>query len=430
MKEMQLESTVIDPKTPVKDIPQVSSGVKELKPKKEFFLKRLLNKFKELPKVKKIIVIAVSLLLVLGTIVGIIYYSIIKEGSLSDLSFPELLTALISGELDLDNPSHDKPNEPKSIESPINGELFSKSEWEKFSDKHPLAVMIENQVDARNQSGYNSADEVFEALAEGGITRTLAIFWSNEVESIGPIRSARQYYIEWLMPYDPFYMYIGYAEGDPDNYDRRVDASTSLYEYGVMGLSVGGSFWRITEKYAPHNAYSSTETLYGIAENLGYNDEKLDEIETLKFKNDDPLEDRGSATTATIQFFEKLSNGGLYDVTWTYDRESNKYLRSNGVTPYLDVNTGEQVYAKNVIIMRNEMISTYDFKAHIIITTIGEGNATLLRDGKVIECTWKKEDLDSRVHLYDAEGKEIELNRGIIWYESVPIEQGTAHIEQ
>ena len=75
------------------------------------------------------------------------------------------------------------------------------------------------------------------------------------------------------------------------------------------------------------------------------------------------------------------------------------------------------------------MVSTYDFAAHIIIETVGEGSATLLRDGKVINCTWKKEDIYSRIHLYDSEDNETELNRGIIWYESVPTDVGTAHIE-
>ncbi|MFH1547544.1 MAG: DUF3048 domain-containing protein [bacterium] len=430
MKEMQLESNVIDPKNQAPQSQPVVSPVKELKPKKPFFLKVWIEKFKLLPKKKKIIIISLSLFLIVGLSSGIIYYSILCEGRLSDLKFPEILSAIKSGNWEFCNVTHNKPDEPKSIESPINGELFTKSQWEKFSENHPIAVIIENHIAARNQSGYNSADVVFESLVEGGITRTMAIFWSNEVESLGPIRSARQYYIEWFMPYDPYFMFIGYAEGDPNNYDRRVDSGRSLYEYEIMGLNVGGSFWRVTDKVAPHNAFSSTETLYKIGENLGYDDIKLSKIEPLAFKNDSPLEDRGTATIATLRFFERLSNGGLYDVTWEYDRDTNKYYRYNGTTSYLDLNTGEQVYAKNVIIMRNEMVSTYDFKAHIIITTIGEGDATLLRDGQVINCTWKKKDLNSRIHLYDGEGEEVELNRGIIWYESVPIEEGTAHIEQ
>lgn len=426
MKEMQLESSVID-SNKQENTPSIQP--KQIKQKKPFFLKIWIEKFKQLPPKKRLLIIISSLVAILGITIGIIYYAIINEGSLSDLSFPELLTALISGELDFCNITHNKPDEPRSIESPINGKLFTRSEWNNFSDKHPIGVIIENHTAARNQSGFNSADVVYESLVEGGITRLLAIFWSNEVESIGPIRSARQYYIEWLMPYDPYFMFIGYAEGDPNNYDRRVDAATSLFEYDIMNLNTSGSFWRITGKAAPHNAYSSTATLYDVGERLGYEEDEPDEIESLLFKNDAPLEERGESTIATIRFFERLNNGGLFDVTWEYDRDSNTYLRSNNDTPYLDVNTGEQVYSKNVVIMRNTMISTYDFKAHIIIETIGEGDATLLRDGQVINCTWKKEDLYSRIYLYDPEGEEIELNRGVIWYESVPIDEGTAHIE-
>jgi hypothetical protein len=426
MKEIQLESNIIDPNA---QKPIVTNVEKSPKIKKDFFIKRWIDKFKQLPRKKKILIGIISLIGFLSISGGIIYFIIIKEGSLSDLTLPELLSALISGDFDFDDPTHDKPDEPRSIESPINGKLFTRSEWDEFSEKHPIAVVIENHVAARNQSGYNSADVVFESLVEGGITRTLAIFWSEESDNIGPIRSVRQYFIEWFLPYDPYFMFIGYASGDPNDYDRRVDSQASLYEYDILKLNVGSSFWRITTRSAPHNAYSSTAKLYEIGKDLGYEDEELDDIDSLKFKNDTPLEDRGSSTTATIQFFDRLSNAGLYDVTWQYDRDTNVYLRYNNTTPYLDQNTGEQIYAKNVVIMDNNMISTYDFAAHIIIETVGEGSATLLRDGKVINCTWKKEDIYSRIHLYDSEDNETELNRGIIWYESVPTDVGTAHIE-
>lgn len=429
MKEMTLDSEVINPKhgpSPKKVIPTVNT--KKPKIKKPFFLKTWIEKFKALPKKKKIIIIIATVSTILLVGLGSFYFILMREGSLSDLNLSNLIAAILGKDKDFGDITHDEPDEPRSIENPINGTLLTKSQWEKISERYPIAVMIENQVAARPQAGYNSADVVYEALAEGGITRTMAIFWSNDVEGIGPIRSARQYYIEWFMPYDPLFMFIGYAEGDPNNYDRRVDSGASLWEYGIKGLNTGGSFWRVTHKASPHNAYSSTETLYNLAESLGY-DDKPDDLEPLLFKEDAPTEERGETTTAEIQFFERLNNNGLYDVTWEYDRTSNNYLRYNNTTPYTDENTGEQVYAKNVIIMRNNMISTYDFKAHIIIETIGEGDATLLRDGQVINCTWKKTDKDSRIHLYDSEGEELELNRGIIWYESVPIDQGSAQID-
>jgi hypothetical protein len=427
MKKIALDSAVIDPNHgPKSNTPE--EPVRTIRTKRPFFLKKWAEKFNAFPPKKKILISVLSILGILIIGGGITYFAILKEADLSDLNLSNLISALLTRDKDFKNITHDEPDEPRSIESPLNGRLFTKSEWDNISKRYPVAVMIENHISARPQAGYNDADIVFEALAEGGITRTMPIFWSNDVESIGPIRSARQYFIEWFMPYDPLFMFIGYAEGDPDNYYREVDAGRSLWEYEIKGLNTSGSFWRVTHKASPHNAYSSTETLYNLADSLGYN-EKPEDIESLEFKEDSPLEERGESTTATIQFFDRLSNNGLYDITWEYDRASNTYLRFNNSTPYTDENTGEQVYAKNVVIMRNDMTSTYDFKAHIIIDTIGEGDATVLRDGQVINCTWKKEDLYSRIHLYNTEGEEIELNRGIIWYESVPVDQGTAHID-
>ena len=95
-----------------------------------------------------------------------------------------------------------EPKEPKTEVSPLNGLLFSKKEMDQLKKRRPVAVMINNHSEARPQSGLNSADIVYETNAEGGITRYLAIFWSNAPAKVGPVRSLRQYYLEWLSEYD------------------------------------------------------------------------------------------------------------------------------------------------------------------------------------------------------------------------------------
>ncbi|MEA3357344.1 MAG: DUF3048 domain-containing protein, partial [Patescibacteria group bacterium] len=318
------------------------------------------------------------------------------------------------------------PLPPRDNLNPINGELYTAKEFSEIKSKYPIAVVIENHVDARPQSGYNSADLVFETLAEGGITRTLAIFWGKDCPEMGPIRSARQYFLEWLVPFDPVFMFIGYAYSDSG--DLRVDSGANMVSYGIKRLDTAGSFWRSNQRAAPHNAYSSSATLYQKADALGFTGSP-NEIESWKFKKDAPIDSRGTQTIANIIFMERLHNAGRYDVKWVYDRERNVYLRSNGNTPYTDANTGAQVYAKNVIIQRVEMISTFDFAAHIIITTIGSGDAVVLRDGQVINGTWEKETLYTRTRYLDAGGNEIELNRGNTWVEGVPIDQGSVQID-
>lgn len=444
MKRIELNSSVIkkdktpsqakaDTYTQVSSADKISSAskIEQTKPKKEKTslltkIKNLIKKYNKLPLGKKIIVSVISLLLILVIGESITYMIIIYNKKAGDISFPEKIVAstskVMAFEQEIKIPF---PNPPRDQENPINGELYTVKEMKDMESRYPIAVMIENHIDARPQSGYNSADLVFETLAEGGITRTMAIFWGKDVEEIGPIRSARQYYLEWLMPFDPLYMHIGYASST----DPKVNAGGNIAAYGIKTLDRYGTFWRSTKKYAPHNAYTSTELLYQKAKDYGYTG-KPGEIDSWKFKKDEPENERGTGPTTTITFFERLWNGGIYDITWKYDRNRNVYLRFNNNTKYTDDNTQTQVYAKNVIIQRVKMTSTFDAKAHIIITTIGSGDAVILRDGQVTEGTWKKKDLKSRTHYYDKDEKEIVFNRGITWIEAVPIDEGKVKIDK
>lgn len=383
--------------------------------------RKVLLAFQSLSNIKKIILTGFLCASVV-TIGGMcIYQFIIKEKDNSSLKISSYIFAtsplLRSYQSKIPLP---EPHEPRTIPSPINGELYTKKEYDKMKERFPIAVIIENQVQARPQSGYNSADIVFETLAEGGITRTMAIFWGKSASQIGPIRSARVYFIEWALPFDPLVMHIGYAISD----DPRIDVTRMKYNGVYRSLDRGGTFWRSTERFAPHNAYSSSELLYEKAQLYGLTGAPK-EIESWQFKQDAPLEDRGNNTGSKIVFFERLNNNGLYDITWKYDADRNGYTRYNNETPYTDTNTESEVYAKNVIIQRLSVISAYDEKAHMIVTTIGTGDAIILRDGQAIYGTWRKESATKRTRYYDADGTEITFNRGIIWVEAVPTDLGS-----
>jgi hypothetical protein len=442
MKTLNLDSSVINEKKrkPPKQeapaekenpVPPTSNTPPGSPEKNDPFIKRLslkvkqlIEKFKSLTPVQKLLVTLVICGVIVGTGALVSYLIVLQEGKAETFTIPDMIRAQpATGVYAADIPVS-KPNPPRDTPNPINGELFTKAEFEEFSSRYPIAVMIENHVDARPQSGYNSADLVFETLAEGGITRTMAIFWSRSSSEIGPVRSARQYYLEWLMPFDPLYMHIGQAYSD----DPRVDANGNIYKYNIKSLDVYGAFWRVQDRFSPHNAYTSTDLMYQKAEQYGYTGSP-EPITSWKFKADAPLDQRGSNTTATLLFFEQLNNNGLYDVTWSYDKNRNVYLRSNNGTEYTDATTDEQVFAKNVIIQRVNVALAFDDKAHLIITTIGEGDAIILRDGRVIYGTWKKSSLEERTKYYDTDGEEIVFNRGITWVEAVPIDQGNVQID-
>jgi hypothetical protein len=387
---------------------------KEKKPKKER---------KPMKKWVLISLIAGGVLLVAGGLFAFYYFGIfrfVKDPS-EVTTFPtdylkpsSTLTLIQEDIIELS-----QPDEPRTEESPLNGELFTLDEMAEMLNRRPVAAMINNHVVARPQSGLNSADIVFEALVESGITRYMAIFWSEAPEKIGPIRSARNYYLQWLNPLDALYIHDGCAMSD----NPEANACGNLYNYGIKDLGTTGSWrWDDGVRYAPHNEYNSVTNAWEYAANLDW--DEFPEVESWSFKRDALPENRGEEGDVEIAFHTRLDNGGAYDVKWTYDPDTNTYLRRIGGQIDIDQETDTQVWAKNVIIQEVETAPAYDETAHIVITTIDTGDATFLIDGKVIEGTWEKKSRTDRTTYYDGDGKEIQFNRGRIWIEAVSTDDG------
>jgi len=311
------------------------------------------------------------------------------------------------------------PLEPKTEESPINGKLFTKTEIKELLKRRPIAVMINNHAEARPQSGLNSADIVFETLAESGITRFMAIFWSEAPKKVGPIRSARQYYLEWLSPFDALFIHDGCADTD----NPKTDACGNIHSYKIKDVSTVGAWrWNDGVRYAPHNEYSSLFTAWEYAEDRGWTG--MPAIKSWKFKKDAPLDDRGQKTKVKIYFHKRLSNSGAYNSTWTYDIKTNSYYEEIGGKKLIDQETNTQVYTKNLIIQEVEYSPAYDDKGRIILTTIGEGKATYFIDGKITAGKWKKTSRTDRTTYYDNSGNEIQFNRGRTWISVIPLSIG------
>jgi hypothetical protein len=305
----------------------------------------------------------------------------------------------------------DSPQEPRTEESPINGLLFTKSEMDKLMNKRPVAVMVSNHAQARPQSGINSADIVYETLAESGITRYMAIFWSQGPEKVGSIRSARQYFLEWLSPYDPIYIHDGCATTD----DPRTNACGNIYSYNIKDISTTGSWrWNDGIRFAPHNEYNSVISAWDYAESRSW-DNFPENFESWKFKNDAEQNEREDGYRYETTFHTRLNNGGLYDTIWQYDSSTNSYRRWVGGQVDMDQETNTQITAKVVVIQETDLTPSYDEKGRIIIDTIGQGDAVILIDGKEINGSWKKNNRMDRTTFFDSSGNEIEFNRGRIW---------------
>ncbi len=135
-------------------------------------------------------------------------------------------------------------NAPKTEICPINGLKYTKQEKEIWEKRRPLSVVIENHMDCRPQSGLSKADIVYEVVAEGGITRFLAIYYCGAAAFdtlLGPIRSARTYLLDWTMEYDASFVHVGgaacYADVDP-----RVGALCQINEYGIRDIDQMGRY--------------------------------------------------------------------------------------------------------------------------------------------------------------------------------------------
>jgi hypothetical protein len=270
---------------------------------------------------------------------------------------------------------------------------------------YPVAVMIDNKEEARPWAGVSSAGLVFEAPVEGGITRFLAIFTTDEaIKKIGPVRSIRPYCIDWAREFGAIMMHIG---GSPDA--LKIIAGDS----GLSGRNIDGAgdyFWRDNSRIAPHNAYTSSALLDKARKKFGLADLKFDQW---TFKDDDMISERGTAGLLIVKF----NNYAQYDAVWEYDRDKNEYKRKIG-KKYAQDEDGRMILAKNVAILQTD-IEVIDAVSRRKITTVGAGDALLFQDGKKIEARWEKRSQDDRIAFFDLNGKELKFNRGATWIEVV-----------
>lgn len=264
-------------------------------------------------------------------------------------------------------------------------------------------VMIENSMDSRPQSGLGQASVVFEAIAEGGITRFLALYQDTAPDNVGPIRSARPYYIEWNLGFDAGYAHVG---GSPE-------ALADIKAWGVRDLDQfanSGSYHRVSSRAAPHNVYTSIAALNQLEVNKGWT--------TSKFTGFARKPKEAPAKVPTAKSIDLRLSGPLYNVHYDYAPASNSYARSEGGALHIDANTNSQISVKVVV----AMVVPYGIAAdghHSTYGVVGSGPVSIFQDGTVTTGTWTKTAGPSQITFADAAGKPIKLNPGITWLTAV-----------
>ncbi len=351
--------------------------------------------------------------------------------------WPNQTDILISPEANIRSPQENgvNPSEPRTEVCPLNGVLYTKTEKDLWEKRRPMAVMIENHKEARPQSGLSKADIVYETIAEGGITRFMAIFYcdaSFASYTVGPVRSARTYFLDWASEYshNPVYVHVGGA-----NTPGKANALGQIIKYGwsrendlnQFGLSVKEcrrDYDRLDHSVATeHSMVCYTKNLWDLAEKRGWSavDEDgepwTDTFTSWKF-TDKVTPTNQSATDITFDFWDKFSQ---YTVNWKYDPQSKVYKRSNGGKEHIDHNTGKQIASTTVMVQFVRERGPIDDLKHMLYGTTGKGKAIVFTNGQAEKLTWKKKNRLSRTIFYNSKGKEYQFQSGKIWIEAVPI---------
>lgn len=288
-------------------------------------------------------------------------------------------------------------------------------------NERPIAVMIDNHTGAVPQAGLNRAYLVYEIIVEGGETRLMAVFKNaDDVEKVGPVRSARHYFIDYALENDAIYTHFGWSpQAESDIKKLSVQNINGMYYDG--GSNTSSSFWRAKDKYAPHNAATSVPKLKAIAEKLKYRNTSTKESvlkyvgEEVEFKTSQNAVD---ATTITIPY--STSNTVKYE----YDAETKTYVRYSRNKQQVDWDTKEAVTTKNIIIAKAKNITLNDGenKGRQTIDNVKTLEGYYITNGKAIEITCEKTSREGQTIYKDLEGNEIDVSDGNTFIQICPLD--------
>lgn len=284
---------------------------------------------------------------------------------------------------------------PQKFYSPLTGQQVANQATTK---REVTAVMIENSPSARPQSGIKDAGVVFEAIAEGGITRFATLHQEDRPGIIGPVRSLRPYYIDWIAPFDASIAHVG---GSANALNTVRNGSFK----DIDQFFNGNYYWRATDRAAPHNVYTNFDKLDALNQSKGYTSSTFTGFAR---KAEHPV---GTPNATKIDI--PVSSGD-YNVHYDYDKASNTYNRSEGGAPHKD-REGGQIAPKVVVVLKVPTQLGFEDGYREQMTTTGTNQAYVFQDGTVIDGFWHKTDQKSQMVFYDKNAHQIAFNPGQTW---------------
>jgi hypothetical protein len=280
-------------------------------------------------------------------------------------------------------------------------------------DERMIGVVIENHTESRRQmAGLEEASLVFEAEAEGGITRFLAFYPYQNTERVGPVRSVRPYFVRWAEQFDSALAHAGGSE---------LGLSTiysSGHIFDLDGLALEGGLEYFTRDYvyfAPHNLFTNLKELRELIDDRGW-DKPLDDPYFRFGELSDYAEEEGETIHIYYPFPE-------YFVRYDYDEDEGVYERFQNGNPHIDHGSEKQVTASNVVVLIKNYYPTDDV-GRLYMKTEGSGDMYLFRDGKVVPGTWRRPETHSSYTFYDENGEELTFATGKTWISVVNYQSG------
>lgn len=390
---------------------------------------------------KKILGISAVLLFVTVFLISYVTTPVNSQSVATTKKTQSSVTASINNEED---------NDPKTEECPLNGAMYSKKAKTEWETRRPMAVMIENHQEARPQSGISSADVVYEAVAEGGITRTMSLFYCKLPSLVGPVRSARMHFMKMLKEYGqfPLYVHVGGANCNKETGSgcangAKADALGTINKWGWGGYNDLNQFSvpypifyrdyeRLPNVATEHTMYSDPKKLLKYAaekrkltnvdeDGIKWYEKSKTTPAFAQWKFADDAKEKGTIAKVYYPFWNQFQND--YSVTWDYDATTNSYKRTNGQASHIDKNTGKQLETKNVVLLfAKESPANDNYEGgHILYDYSTSGDAIIFQNGNKIEGKWTKGADESRTKFTDKTGKEISFVRGQIWISILPV---------
>ncbi len=367
-------------------------------------LKKILWSFKENRRAQLIVMVVVVVIL-LGALISSLFWSKRTPAPVNTNTNTDIVTLVINTN------TATAPTLPRVIDG-VSVALGKENIF-------PTCVMIENLSITRPQAGLQSANVVYEALAEGGITRFMAVYASgDQLEKIGPVRSARPYYVDWAEEYHCLYAHAG---GSPQALQQLYN-TTAVVDLNQIG-GAAANFWRdpdITPR--EHGLFTSSELLLFGARDRDRAD-AFGEYDGWTFKKESKKKIRPTEEKRISLQFSSSS----YAVDYLYDAEHNWYNRMNGGDPHVDELTGEQIHVRNVVVQFVDTSLLEASSGRLRMETTGSGDAILFRDGQTVKGEWKKETGEERTRFFDDTGQEMQFIPGNIWIEVIPTDRSVEY---